>query len=116
VLAAADGYSYLHLVLVAGIIVFAVGAKDAVAGVAEPLSDAARLALCGGTALYLAGHAGFRLRMTGTLRYAKLVAAAACLVLFAAAPDAPAWATAGLLTGVLAVLVGFEAISERASR
>jgi low temperature requirement protein LtrA len=116
VLAAADGYSYLHLVLVAGIIVFAVGAKDAVAGVTDPLSDAARLALCGGTALYLAGHAAFRLRMTGTLRYAKLVAAAACLVLFAAVTDAPAWATAGLLTGVLAVLVGFEAISERASR
>src|SRR5919205_2433280 len=70
VLAAADGYSYLHLVLVAGIIVFAVGAKDAVAGVTDPLSDAARLALCGGTALFLARHARFRLRMTGTLRYA----------------------------------------------
>jgi low temperature requirement protein LtrA len=116
VLAAADGYSYLHLVLVAGIIVFAVGAKDAVAGVTDPLSDAARLALCGGTALYLAGHAGFRLRMTGTLRYAKVVAAAACLVLFAAAAGLPAWATAGLLTGILAVLVAFEAISERAPR
>ena len=114
VLAAADGYSYLHLVLVAGIIVFAVGAKDAVAGVTDPLSDAARLALCGGTALYLAGHAGFRLRMTGTLRYAKPVTAAACLVLFAAASGLPAWATAGLLTGILAGLVAFEAISERA--
>src|ERR671929_37341 len=57
VLAAADGYSYLHLVLVAGIIVFAVGAKDAVAGVTDPLSDAARLALCGGTAPSPAGPA-----------------------------------------------------------
>jgi low temperature requirement protein LtrA len=45
VLAAADAYSYLHLVLVAGIIVFAVGAKYAVAHVASPLSAGARLAL-----------------------------------------------------------------------
>jgi hypothetical protein len=54
--------------------------------------------------------------MTGTLRYAKPVTAAACLVLFAAASGLPAWATAGLLTGILAGLVAFEAISERAPR
>src|SRR5213078_725120 len=56
VLAAADAYSYLHLLLVAGIIVFAVGAKGAVAHVADPLTEGARLALCGGVAAYLAGH------------------------------------------------------------
>ena len=50
VLAAADAYSYLHLVLVAGIIVFAVGVKLAVHDVGEPLDDATRLALCGGVA------------------------------------------------------------------
>ena len=52
-LAASDAYSYLHLLLVAGIIVFAVGMKDALADVGEPLGDAARLALTGGIALYL---------------------------------------------------------------
>ena len=52
VLAAADGYSYLHLVIVAGIITFAVGvrilARD---GIAVPLPAPPRLALCGGVAL-----------------------------------------------------------------
>src|SRR3954452_9593694 len=67
VLAAADGYSYIHLLLVAGIIVFAVGVKVAIANVSDPLGDAARLCMCGGVALYLAGHAAFRLRMTGML-------------------------------------------------
>ena len=65
VLAAADAYSYLHLVMIAGIIVFATGAKLAIAGSDDPLGDAARLALCGGVALYLVGHAAFRWRLLG---------------------------------------------------
>src|ERR687886_2628195 len=76
VLAAADAYSYLHLVIVAGIIVFAVGVKQAAGAVDAPLADAARLALCGGVALYLAGHVAFGLRMVGAVGVEKLVAAA----------------------------------------
>ena len=61
VLAAADGYSYLHLVIVAGIITFAVGVKVLTRdSVSAPLPDPARLALCGGVALYLVGHAALR--------------------------------------------------------
>ena len=53
-LAAADAYSYLHLVIVAGIITFAVGVKVLARGsVAASLPGPARLALCGGVALYL---------------------------------------------------------------
>src|SRR4051812_39232291 len=52
VLAAADAYSYLHLPLVAGIIVFAVGAKVLVHDGAEHPADPARLAPCGGGAPY----------------------------------------------------------------
>ncbi|MGA8716512.1 MAG: low temperature requirement protein A, partial [Solirubrobacteraceae bacterium] len=73
VLAAADGYSYLHLVIVAGIIIFAVGIKvltrDSVSG---PLPGPARLALCGGVALYLVGEAAFVLRMVREVDYEKL--------------------------------------------
>jgi low temperature requirement protein LtrA len=108
VLAASDAYSYLHLVLVAGIIVFAVGARLAVAHAASPMSDAARLALCGGVAVYLVGHAGFRLRMTGAVGYSKLAAAAACLVVFAVAGSLPAWTIAGLVAAVLGLLVLVE--------
>jgi low temperature requirement protein LtrA len=114
VLAAADGYSYLHLLLVAGIIVFAVGARYAVAHVDDALPAAARLSLCGGVALYLAGHAFFRLRMVGTLSYVKLGAAAACLAL-ALAHGLAAWATAGAVTLVVALLVLWESLSERAA-
>jgi low temperature requirement protein LtrA len=109
VLAAADGYSYLHLLLVAGIIVFAVGAKVAIAHVDEPLGDAARLCMCGGVALYLAGHAAFRARMTRKVEAAKLAAALAALVVFVASDAASAWVTALALTVVLAALTFREA-------
>jgi low temperature requirement protein LtrA len=104
VLAAADGYSYIHLLLVAGIILFAVGVKGATGGPDQPLADGARLCLCGGVALYLVGHAAFRLRMTGTLEGAKLVAAAAAMVVYLVTPHAAAWLTALCLTVVLAAL------------
>jgi low temperature requirement protein LtrA len=109
VLAAADSYSYLHLVLVAGIIIFAVGARDALLRVDAPLAEAARLALCGGVALYLLGHVAFRLRMVGLVHYPELAAAAAALVVFAATAGVAAWATAALLALVIALLVIWEA-------
>ena len=68
VLAAADGYSYLHLLIVAGIITFAVGARVLVGHVGGPMAGAPRLALCGGVALYLVGHVGFRWRLSGDAR------------------------------------------------
>src|SRR5438270_593671 len=73
VLAAADAYSYLHLVIVAGIITFAVGVKVlARVSVAAALPGPARLALCGGVALYLAGTAAFSLRLLGAVQYGQL--------------------------------------------
>jgi low temperature requirement protein LtrA len=108
VLAAADGYSYLHLLLVAGIIVFAVGARDSVSQVASPLADPARLALCGGVALYMLGGVAFRLRMVGTVGYVKLVSACACLGVFAVTSSTAAWVPAAALLAVLALLLTWE--------
>jgi low temperature requirement protein LtrA len=113
VLAAADAYSYLHLVLVAGIIIFAVGVKLAVEGVDAPLSDAARLALCGGVALYLAGHVAFAWRMGGGINYTRLGVAAALLVLFATGSGLDAWGLAAVMTGVMAALCALEAVRDR---
>jgi low temperature requirement protein LtrA len=113
VLAAADAYSYLHLLLVAGIIVFAVGARFVVRSAGQPLHDAARLALCGGVALYLLGHLAFRLRLVGRIGYAKLAAAAAMLLLFALGGDLPGWALAGAISILLGILCAAETHSWR---
>jgi low temperature requirement protein LtrA len=110
VLAAADGYSYLHLVIVAGIIVFAVGMKVAIHDLGEPLSDAARLALCGGVAIYLLGNVAFRLRMVGVVGYVKVVGAVGLLVVFAVGTGLSAlWVTAAT-TLVLAALCTLETL------
>jgi low temperature requirement protein LtrA len=104
VLAAADGYSYIHLVIVAGIIIFAVGVHFISLAPEHTLVDAARLTLCGGVALYLAGHLAFRLRMVGTFEVEKALAAVALLILYAVGGGIVAWALAAITTAVLVLL------------
>jgi low temperature requirement protein LtrA len=109
VLAAADAYSYLHLVIVAGIITFAVGVKFLERGsVTESLPGPARLALCGGVALYLVGTTAFSLRLLGAAPYRQLAAAGALLVLYAVGGGLPAWVVAGAVAGLLGVLCAAE--------
>jgi low temperature requirement protein LtrA len=110
VLAAADGYSYLHLVIVAGIILFAVGMKVSIHDLGEAVSDAARLALCGGLALYLLGNVAFRLRMIGAVSYAKLAGAAGLLAVFALGGGLSALWVMALATLVLAALCALETL------
>jgi low temperature requirement protein LtrA len=109
VLAAADGYSYLHLVIVAGIITFAVGVKVLTRdSVSAPLPDPARLALCGGVALYLVGNAAFELRMAGRLDREKLVVAVALLALDAITGAVAAWVVAAAVAALLGALCAAE--------
>jgi low temperature requirement protein LtrA len=110
VLAAADAYSYLHLVIIAGIIVFAVGAGAVVRKAGASLPDAQRLALCGGVAMFLIGHVAFRARLVGEVGYVKLVVAALVLALFALGGGLPAWSVAGGITILLVVLAIAETI------
>jgi low temperature requirement protein LtrA len=116
VLAAADAYSYLHLVIVAGIIIFAVGISYMIHAVDKPLHDAPRLALCGGVALYLLGHVGFRLRIAGQLSVAKVIAAAALLIMFALGGGIAAWALAAGVSVLLGALCAFETTSDSRRR
>jgi low temperature requirement protein LtrA len=113
---ARDAYSYLHFLLVAGIIVLAVGLKKAIGHEDLPLEDPARLALCGGVALYLVGHVAFRLRMIGTPSVEKTLAAAAIMVIYLLTSDVDAWIVKVLIVAVLALLIARESAVERALR
>jgi low temperature requirement protein LtrA len=111
VIAAADAYSYLHLVIVAGIIIFAVGVKLMAGGsVTAPLAGPPRLALTAGAALYLLGQAAFRLRLHGpsATGRAKPVTAGALMLLYATGGGLPAWAVAAIAAALIAGLAGFE--------
>jgi low temperature requirement protein LtrA len=113
VLAAADAYSYLHLLLVAGIIIFAVGVKLSTAHAASPLGAAARFALCGGIALYLLGHAAFRLRLGGGVNPERLAFAAALLALAALGEGVAAWALVALAGAIVLAMCALETAHER---
>jgi len=116
VLAASDGYSILHLPLVSGILVFAVGAREAVVGFDDPLGAAFRLALCGGVALYLCGHAAFLWRMLGVVKLSEIVAAAVALAVFAATGSVSAVVVCGLLLADLAGLALYWSVGDRRSQ
>jgi low temperature requirement protein LtrA len=108
VLAASDGYSILHLPLVSGILVFAVGAKEAVTAFNQPLAADTRLALCGGIALYLVGHVAFLGRMLGSVEVAELAAAGVALALFALTASVSAVVVCALLLADLVGLIVYQ--------
>lgn len=105
---ARDAYSYLHFVMVAGIVILAVGLKYTVGGKDPGWTIGA------GMALYLAGHVLFRLRMIETISRERVTAAIACLGAIALG-GRPALA-AGLVVAVMTALIVVEAFSERDAR
>jgi low temperature requirement protein LtrA len=113
VLAASDAYSYIHLALVAGIIIFSVGMRHAVSAVAVPLTDAARLAICAGLALYLLGQLAFEVRLLGRLRYEKVIATLLLLIVFAIGSGWRTWVLVAADTVVIVLLCASEALTGR---
>jgi len=107
---ARDSYSYLHLPMVAGIILFAMGVKKTLADMGEPLAIVPAVALCGGVALYLVAHILFRLRNVRTLNRQRLVVTALLLALLPAALEIPALATLGAVAALCVGLIAYEAI------
>ena len=114
---ARDAYTYLHVVIVAGILLSAVGDELVIAHPTEALPDAEVIAVVCGPALYLLAHVALRLRMTGTISPRRLAGAVACLAIGAVGTFAPALVVAALLLGVLvAVIVADQIAGQRRRR
>jgi len=105
---ARDSYSYLHLFLVAGIVLTAFGLEEVLAHTDEHLHWQPAVGLCGGIALYLLGLVAFRYRQKGDWNRYKPVAAALLLLLIPIATTIPALATLAIATALLALLVARE--------
>ena len=63
---ARDSYSYMHLLMVAGIVLVALGLKKTIGHFDDHLDTVPAFALLGGVALYLLGHVAFRYRHVHT--------------------------------------------------
>ena len=107
---ARDSYSYLHLPMIAGIVLIALGVKKTLGHVDEPLKTIPAVALFGGIALYYAGHLGFRLRNVGTINRPRLVALALCLALIPLGTEVDAVAALALATAVTSGVIAYEAM------
>ncbi len=100
---ARDVYSYLHFLLVAGIVLAAFGLHEALAHAEDPLHAVPAFALFGGVAIYLLGHVAVRERSAHTLSVQRLVVA---LVLFALIPVALEISALASLAVVAVLLCG----------
>jgi low temperature requirement protein LtrA len=113
---ALHAYSYLHLPMIAGIVLFALGLKTTVDHVGEALDTVPAVGLCGGAALYLLGHIAFLFRTTGRVFRRRTVGAVVLLALVPAAVVIPALAALALVSAVCSFIVAYEAIRYRAAR
>ena len=108
---ARDAYTYLHVGIVAGIVLTAVGDELVIAHPTETLSREELAVVVAGPALYLLGHVALRLRMTGTVSVKRLGGAVACLATGAIGTFAPALVVAALLLAVLVSVIVLEHVA-----
>ena len=113
---ARDAYSYLHLPMVGGIVLFAFGLETTLHDVEDPLATVPALGLCGGIAMYLLAHVALRLRIGGSLGHGRPIATVLLLGLLPVARIVPALTALGLVAVVCASLIGYEAIRYREGR
>jgi len=113
---ARDTYTYLHLPMVVGIVLFAFAVKTTLGDVHAELSIVPALALCGGPALFLLAFVGLRFRVGRTVRGGRLVAAVVCAALVPVALAVQAIVALALVAAVWVVLHAYELIWWRAAR
>ena len=105
---ARDSFSYLHLPMVAGIVLVALGLKKTLEHVDDPLKVVPAAALLGGAAIYLLAHVAFRWRNVHRFSWQRLLTAALLVALLPVAVEIAALTTTAIVAALLAALIAFE--------
>ncbi|MGQ0838840.1 low temperature requirement protein A [Actinokineospora sp.] len=121
---ARTAFTFLHLPLIVGVVMLALGLKKVlnyVAGVdghtvSDPLYGAPLWALTGGPALYLFAYAAIAWRCGRVLKPYRIAVGVLLLALTPLLALVPALASLGVLTAVLVSLIGYEWITFRDAR
>jgi low temperature requirement protein LtrA len=104
-------YTYLHIPIVAGIVVAAVGDEFLLAHAMEPADVSAALTIVGGPALYLLGILLFKWSIFGRISSAKALGMAALVALMPLHGAMSALALAGAVLIILAAVAAGETIA-----
>ena len=116
---ARDVYTYAHLPMIVGIVLFAFAMQTALAHVHSKLQLIPALALCCGSALYLLSFVALRWRVSRRLGRGRVIAAVALALITPIALSVSALVTLVLVTAVWFALHAYELIwwrEERARR
>ena len=105
---ARDSYSYIHFLLVAGVVLLALGLKKGLADPTSALEDVPAFALVGGVAVYLLGLVAFRYRHIHTVNRHRSLIALLLFALYPVATELSALAILGLLNVMLWTMIAIE--------
>ncbi|HEY8083406.1 MAG TPA: low temperature requirement protein A [Solirubrobacterales bacterium] len=105
---ARDSYSFLHLPMIAGIVLVALGLKKTIGHFDEHLDVVLAFALLGGLALYLLGHVAFRYRHIKTINRQRLLLAIVLLILIPVGVELPALATLAIACLLIWAMIAYE--------
>jgi low temperature requirement protein LtrA len=105
---ARDAYSYIHLLMVAGIVLSAFGVEHVLEHVDAPLDPPYTFALLGGVAVYLFAHVALRQRSAHTTNWRRLIVGLAVLAAVPLATEVDALPVLGAVNVVLWALIAYE--------
>jgi low temperature requirement protein LtrA len=105
---ARDSYSYIHLLLVAGIVLMALGMKVTIGHASAHLRDVSAFALLGGVAIYLLGLVAFRYRHVHSINRQRLGLAVVLLILVPVATAVPALISLAVAVVLIWAMIAYE--------
>jgi low temperature requirement protein LtrA len=115
-LIARDAYALLHLPMIVGSCSSRSASRRCSSTPATRSRTMPADALCGGLALYLLAHVGFRLRNVGSVAWHRLLVAGLMLAAIPLALELPGVATLAVLLAVWIGLIGYEVVHYREAR
>ena len=105
---ARDSYSYIHLAMVAGIVLVAFGLKVTIGHLGENLDAVPAFALLGGVAIYLLGLVAFRYRHVRTINRQRLGLAIVLALLVPVATAVPALLSLAVVDVLIWAMIAYE--------
>jgi len=124
---ARDYYSYLHLPMIAGIVLFALGLTRTIEQVDESLATIPAIALCGALSLYFLTHVVLRIRLVHFIRRStterpawvgpgRPATAGGTLAVIPVALEVPALIALGLVAALCSALIAWDVVHYREHR